>query len=741
MLDYYKRLDARIGELLRFADDDTAVLVVSDHGAKKMDGGICVNEWLRREGYLVLKAEPSEPTRLTPDMIDWSKTTAWGEGGYYCRLFLNVAGREPEGIVPAADYERVRDEIKAKLEALGDDEGNPIGTVAHKPEELYANPQGITPDLLVYFGDLYWRSIGTVGGDAIHVFENDTGPDDANHAHEGLYILAAPRRRGRAGRGARDPRHRADDSRAARRAGAAGHGGREPRMTEKLTHRQILLIYSGLMLAMLLAALDQTIVSTALPTIVGDLGGLNRLSWVVTAYLLASTITQPVYGKLGDLYGRKRLFQFAIVLFLIGSALCGLSQNMDELIGFRALQGLGAGGLMVGALAIIGDIVPPRERGRYQGYMGGVFAIASVVGPLIGGFFVDNLSWRWCFYVNLPVGVVALAVIAVVLHHPSERHSHRIDYEGAVALALGAGLTTLGLTWGGTQYPWTSWQVIGCFAVGAASVVAFVVIERHAAEPIIPLKLFRNDIFRVCSVMSLLVGMAMFGSLVYLPLFFQVVHQVTATQSGLWLLPLMGGLLVSSIAGGRAISKLGRYRAFPIAGTALIAVGMFLLSRIGVTTPYLFIALGMTVLGVGLGLVMPVLVLAVQNAVPAADMGTATSASTFFRSIGGVFGVAIFGAIFSNRLAYWLPRNLPPSAHVNAKAALALLHESPAQLAKLPPAIHSGLIEAFSNSLNPVFTWAIPFGVAAFGVSLLLREVPLRDRGAASAAASGEAAA
>ena len=515
--------------------------------------------------------------------------------------------------------------------------------------------------------------------------------------------------------------------------------------TQPLSHRQILFIYSGLMLGMLLAALDQTIVSTALPTIVGDLGGLNRLSWVVTSYLLASTVSQPVYGKLGDLYGRKRLFQFAIVIFLIGSALCGISQNMDELIGFRALQGLGAGGLMVGALSIIGDIVPPRERGRYQGYMAGVFAIASVIGPLIGGFFVDNLSWRWVFYVNLPVGAVALAVIAVVLQASTERRSHAIDYLGVAGVTVGAGSLTLGLTWGGTEYGWSSPQIIASFAIGVAAVIGFVVVERYAPEPLIPLRLFRSSIFNTTSAMAFLVGMAMFGALVYLPLFFQVVHQVNATQSGLWLLPLMGGLLLSASAGGRAISKLGRYRAFPIAGTIFIALGMWLLSRIGISTAYPFIAAGMAVLGVGLGLVMPVLVLAVQNAVPPSDMGTATSSSTFFRSVGGVFGVAIFGSIFANRLGYWLPRDLPASAHLNAHEAGALLHENPVQLEKLPPAIHSGLIDAFASSLHTVFLWAVPFGIAAFLVSLLLREVPLRDTGAASIAraadASGEAAA
>jgi EmrB/QacA subfamily drug resistance transporter len=495
-----------------------------------------------------------------------------------------------------------------------------------------------------------------------------------------------------------------------------------------LSHRQILLVYSGLMLGMLLAALDQTIVATALPTIVGDLGGLNHLSWVVTAYILASTISTPLYGKLGDLYGRKRLFQLAIVIFLVGSALCGLSQNMVELIGFRALQGLGAGGLMVGALAIIGDIVAPRERGRYQGYMGGVFAIASVVGPLIGGFFVDNLSWRWVFYVNLPVGVVALVVVAAVLPSFGRRQSHRIDVEGAILLAGWAGALTLALTWGGTQYAWGSPQVVGLFMVGAVLLAAFVVQETRAAEPIIPPHLFSNRIFNACAAMSFLVALAMFGAIVYLPLFLQVVHGVTPTASGLRLLPLMAGVLTASIGSGRAISRIGRYRPFPIVGTLLMTAGMALLAGIGVHTSYLRLSLSMLVLGVGMGLIMPVLVLAVQNAVDRRDLGTATSATTFFRSIGGSFGVAIFGAIFANRLDYWLPREMPRSVRLGSGSAATLLHSSPAKLRTLAPGVHDGLVQSFAHSLHAVFLWAVPFGVVAFLVSLTLREVPLRER-------------
>ncbi len=493
-------------------------------------------------------------------------------------------------------------------------------------------------------------------------------------------------------------------------------------MNETRTHRQILIVYTGLMLGMLLAALDQTIVSTALPTIVGELGGLDHLSWVVTSYILAATISTPIYGKLGDLYGRKKLFQAAIVIFLIGSALCGLAQGMFELIVFRALQGLGAGGLIVGAMAIIGDIVPPRERGRYQGYMGGVFAIASIAGPLLGGFLVDNLSWRWVFYVNIPVGILALVVIGAVLHTPRRRVSHRIDVEGAVLLALGVGPLTLALTWGGTQYAWGSLVIVGLAVFGAAMLVLFVLQERRAAEPIVPLRLFANRVFDAAGAAGFIVGFAMFGAIVYLPLYLQVVHGVSPTASGLRLLPLMAGLLLSSIVSGRLITKRGRYKIFPVVGTAVMTVGLFMLSRLDVATPYWKLSLAMGVLGVGLGAVMQVLVLAVQNAVEPRDLGAATAAATFFRSIGGSFGVAIFGAIFANRLAHWLPLLVPGATTSSAD----LMHASPSRLAQLPPQVHAGLIEAFSRSLHTVFLFAVPVGVVAFLVTLMLRDVPLR---------------
>jgi EmrB/QacA subfamily drug resistance transporter len=514
----------------------------------------------------------------------------------------------------------------------------------------------------------------------------------------------------------------------------------------QLSHRQILVVYTGLMLGMLLAALDQTIVSTALPTIVGQLGGLSRYAWVGTAYILAQTISTPMYGKLGDLYGRKRILRIAIVIFLLGSVLCGIAQNLDELIGFRAIQGLGAGGLMVSAFAIIGDVVPPRERGRYQGYMGGVFALASVVGPLVGGFLVDNLSWRWVFYVNVPVGIVALVVVGAVLPELAGRKAHRLDLEGAALLIVWAGLLTLGLTWGGTTYPWGSGKIISILVVGVVALAFFFLQERRAVEPIIPPHLFRNSTFTCAAIIGFLVACAMFGAIFYLPVFLQVVQGASATSSGLRLLPLMGGLLVASIGSGRVISKIGRYRAFPVAGTALIAVGMWLLSRISATTSYASVSVGMVVLGVGLGLVMPVLVLAVQNAVDHRDMGAATAATTFFRSIGGSFGIAIFGAIFINRLTYWLRKDMPASAHLDSTHLANLLHGTPAQMKALPPAVHTGLIDAIASSLHTVFLWAIPLGIVAFLISLRVREVPLRDVGAASIVAataegSGEAAA
>jgi len=492
---------------------------------------------------------------------------------------------------------------------------------------------------------------------------------------------------------------------------------------------RVRLIFAALLLVLLLASLDQTIVSTALPTIVGDLGGIAHLSWVVTAYLLATTIVTPLYGKLGDLYGRKQLLQAAIVIFLIGSALCGAAQNMSELIAFRAVQGLGGGGLMVTTVAVVGDIVAPRDRGRYQGLFGGVFGVSTVVGPLVGGFFVDNLSWRWIFYINLPVGGLALAVIAVAFHARVERVHHSIDYLGAALLAGGLSAIVLFTSLGGTTYGWQSTPIVVLGVLGVVLLVLFVMVEQRAAEPILPLALFRNWTFSVTSAIGFIIGLALFGSVTYLPLYLQIVKGHSPTESGLLMTPLMAGVLVTSITSGNLISRTGRYRAFPIIGTAVAAVAIFLLSRLAVTTPIWLAAIYMLVLGLGLGMVMQVLVLAVQNAVPYEMLGVATSGSTLFRQIGGSIGVSIFGAVFANRLATELALRMPPGVHVPAAANPAMVHQ-------LPEAIRQPYIEAFTKALQPVFLTASAFAVLGFLLTWLLRDVPLRAT--ASAGGVGE---
>jgi EmrB/QacA subfamily drug resistance transporter len=481
-------------------------------------------------------------------------------------------------------------------------------------------------------------------------------------------------------------------------------------------------IFAALMLGMFLAALDQTIVSTALPTIVGDLGGLNHLSWVVTSYLLASTISTPLYGKLGDMMGRKPVFLAAILIFLAGSMLAGLSQSMGELIGFRALQGIGAGGLMVGAQAIIADIVPPRERGRYMGLIGSVFAVASVAGPLLGGFLVDNLSWRWVFYVNMPVGALAVLIVATRLHLHTPHTRHKIDYLGAGFLSGAVGALILLTTWGGNEYAWGSSMIIGLGIAGVAFLAAFIWRESRAPEPILPLKLFRSRVFSVANAMGFTIGMAMFGAIIFIPLYLQLVYGASPTSSGLRLLPLMGGLLVAAITSGRIISRVGRYKAFPIAGTAVLVGGMFLLSRLGVGTAPWLASVYMLVVGVGIGLVMQVLVLVVQNDVLPSEIGVATSTATFFRSVGGSFGVAIFGTIFATRLAHELSQ-LPRSITARLGSGV---HLNPEQAKHLPPAVHADFLNAFAHSLHGVFLWGMAIAIIPFGLAWLLKEVPLR---------------
>ena len=491
-----------------------------------------------------------------------------------------------------------------------------------------------------------------------------------------------------------------------------------------LERRRVRVIIGALLLGMLLAALDQTIVATALPTIAGDLHGLSEISWVVTAYLLASTASTPLWGKLGDLYGRKVFFQVSIVVFLVGSVLSGLSSSMVELVVFRALQGVGGGGLMIGAQAIVGDVVAPRERGRYQGVFGAVFGVASVVGPLLGGFLVDQLSWRWVFYVNVPIGIVALVVTATALPARGSRVAHRIDYVGTLLLAGGATALVLVTTLGGTTYPWLSVPIAVLAVVGVVLLVAFVPVERRATEPVLPLRLFTERVFSVASAIGFVVGFAMFGAITYLPQYMQVVRGESPTGSGLQLLPLMAGLLLTSMGSGLLITRWGRYKIFPIAGTALMAVGLYLLSLLGVGSSTLESSAFMFVLGVGIGGVMQVLVIAVQNVVPYRDLGAATSGATFFRSIGGSFGTAVFGAIFANSLRADLVRDLAGvhvPAHFNVTAGA-----SPAALGALPAPVHAGFVHAYAASLHTVFLFSTPIAVAAFLLTFLLKEVPLR---------------
>ncbi|MCW2752397.1 MAG: drug resistance transporter, EmrB/QacA subfamily [Aeromicrobium sp.] len=497
----------------------------------------------------------------------------------------------------------------------------------------------------------------------------------------------------------------------------------------QLSHRQILVIMSGLMMGMFLASLDQTIVSTALPTIVGDFHRSDLLSWVITSYLLASTASTPLWGKAGDLYGRKRVFQLAIVVFLVGSALCGASQNMYELIAFRGLQGIGGGGLISLVFAIIGDVIAPRERGRYQGYFGAVFGISSVVGPLAGGFAVDSLSWRYIFYINLPLGIAALAVTNRVLRLPMRKREVKIDWWGALLLVAGVSSILLATQSGGTDYAWSSVQIVGLFALGGLLLLGFVLRERIAPEPILPLGLFRIQIFTVANIVSFVSGIAMFGALAFLPQYLQLVHGVSATMSGLLLLPLLAGLLVMSIGSGQYISRTGNYRWFPLAGTILVAVGLFLLTDLGAHTSLVNVGFDILIFGAGLGLFIQVLTLVVQNAVPMEQMGVATSSVTFFRSMGGAIGTSALGAVLTAGLASELRHFLPTASSADGRNNVTQLIQSPATLDKLKtsnPALHEGIIQAYAHAIDRVFVVALPISILSVIAALFIRQVRLR---------------
>ncbi|WP_067654251.1 MDR family MFS transporter [Nocardia harenae] len=502
---------------------------------------------------------------------------------------------------------------------------------------------------------------------------------------------------------------------------------------EPLSRARTRVVFGTVVLGMLMAALDQTIVSTALPTIVADLGGAGHMAWVVTAYLLAEAVATVLAGKLGDLFGRKLVFQLSALIFIAGSMVAGLANGMALLVGARAVQGIGAGGLMVTSMALIADTIPLRERGKYQGALGAVFGVTTVVGPTLGGLFTDHASWRWCFYVNVPLAILMIAVAARSIPRVRAMAKPIIDYAGIALVAVGVSALILGLEWGGQEYPWGSWQIIGLFVLAVLLLAGFVAVELRAAEPVLPMALFRSRVFTVCSLLSFIVGFAMLGAMTYLPAYLQYVDGVSATASGVRTLPLVAGLFLTSIISGQVVGRTGRYRFFPIAGTALMAVGLLLMSTMGRGTSTLRESLSMLVLGLGIGLAMQVLTIVVQNTVPYAQLGTATSGVTFFRTLGSAFGTAVFGTLYSNELSARLADALAASPGVPAEAA-----ENPELLRRLPAEQAAPIIDAYAGALDHVFRWVVPVALAGFVIAWFLKEVPLRDSAKAAAGDVGD---